>query len=240
MQYVIKGKLKDSSGKSPSRYLVETYADVKLWKDPQLAKDISRDDGTFKLEFDKTSLENILDQEPSVYLKITDLASNKTFKTTALKNPKQSANKKEEESANGPLTGNESEQDKFETVVVGSGFGGTIIALTKVNKFLDDKKKNPSEKSKKVCILERGQWWVSHEMPGSPEFRTFGKKLTLREYLEKNDFPYRTWAYPDNENGLLELLESVRILDRGGLYDYRAFETVHTLAASGVGGGSLV
>ena len=39
----------------------------------------------------------------------------------------------------------------------------------------------------------------------------------------------------DNENGLLELLESVRILDRGGLHDYKAFETVHTIAASGVG-----
>lgn len=238
MQYVIKGKLKDS-GKSPSRYLVEAYADVKLGKDPQLAKDISRDDGTFKLEFDKTILENFLNQEPNVYLKISNLAGNKKFRTPVLKNPKQIGNKGEQ-GTNGPLTGSESEQDKFETVVVGSGFGGTIIALTKVNKFLDDKKKNPSEKAKRVCILERGQWWVSHEMPGSPEFRTFGKKLTLREYLEKNDLPYRTWAYPDNENGLLELLESVRILDRGGLYDYRAFETVHTLAASGVGGGSLV
>lgn len=238
MQYVIKGRLKDSSGKSSSRYLVEAYADVRLGKDPQLAKDISRDDGTFKLEFDKTSLENFLHREPNVYLKISDLASNKTFNTHVLKNPNQSDSK--EEGTNGPLTRNESDQDRFETVVVGSGFGGTVIALTKVNKFLADKKKNPSEKSKKVCILERGQWWVSHEMPSSPEFRTFGKKLTLREYLEKNDFPYRTWAYPDNENGLLELLESVRILDRGGLYDYRAFETVHTIAASGVGGGSLV
>ena len=87
MQYVIKGTLKDSSGKSLSGYLVEAFADIKLWKDPQLAKDISRDVGEFKIEFDKTSLENILDQEPSVYLKISDLASKKIFKTPVLKNP---------------------------------------------------------------------------------------------------------------------------------------------------------
>ena len=62
----------------------------------------------------------------------------------------------------------------------------------------------------------------------------------MREYLETNDIPYRTWAYPDNIDGLGEFLNTTRIIDRRGLYDYRMSSRVHTIAASGVGGGSLV
>jgi hypothetical protein len=62
----------------------------------------------------------------------------------------------------------------------------------------------------------------------------------MREYLEAKDIPYRTWAYPDNINGLSQFLNTVRIVDRRGLYDYRISSKVHTIAGSGVGGGSLV
>src|SRR5215469_4673659 len=48
---------------------------------------------------------------------------------------------------------------KYEAVVIGSGFGGTITSLTLANKYKMD------GGDKKVCILERGQWWVCHEMP---------------------------------------------------------------------------
>ena len=42
-------------------------------------------------------------------------------------------------------------KEKYETVVIGSGFGGTILSLTLGHKYKDD------NDGKKVCILERGQ-----------------------------------------------------------------------------------
>ena len=44
----------------------------------------------------------------------------------------------------------------------------------------------------------------------------------------------------DNINGLNKFLNTIRIVDRRGLYDYRISKRVSTFAASGVGGGSLV
>ena len=57
--------------------------------------------------------------------------------------------------------------DSFEAVVVGSGFGGTILSLSLANKFADDNANNNTDK--KVCVLERGQWWLSHEMNFVPK-----------------------------------------------------------------------
>ena len=37
-----------------------------------------------------------------------------------------------------------------------------------------------------------------------------------------------------------QFLNALRVVDRGGLYDYRISSKVHTIAASGVRGGSLV
>ncbi|HEX7445789.1 MAG TPA: hypothetical protein VF300_05310, partial [Methanothrix sp.] len=54
--------------------------------------------------------------------------------------------------------------DSFEAVVIGSGFGGTILALSFANSFAAEQ--NPN---KKVCILERGQWWFSHEINFTPK-----------------------------------------------------------------------
>jgi choline dehydrogenase-like flavoprotein len=123
---------------------------------------------------------------------------------------------------------------KYEAVVIGSGFGGTITSLTLANKFKED------GEGKKVCILERGQWWVSHEMPVDKKGTTDGKP-TIREYLEKNDIPYSTWAYPDDLKGLFRVFGNSRPVNKvKGLYDYRAMRNVHVITASGVGGGSLV
>jgi choline dehydrogenase-like flavoprotein len=57
--------------------------------------------------------------------------------------------------------------ETFEAVVVGSGFGGTILALSFANKFENDNTMNNTDE--KVCILERGQWWLSHEMNFTPK-----------------------------------------------------------------------
>lgn len=121
---------------------------------------------------------------------------------------------------------------EYESIVIGSGFGGTISALTLAKKY-----KNTD---KKVCILERGQWWVSHEMP-TRAGDTIDKKPTIRENLQKSDMPYNTWPYPDDVKGSLQVLGNSRTLNKiKGLFDYRPMRNVHVIAASGVRGGSLV
>jgi len=137
--------------------------------------------------------------------------------------------------------------DKYEVVVIGSGFGGTIASLTLTNKYEDKDKKE--KLGRRVCILERGQWWVSHEMPmpqvpKTPDISnngTIDDKPTLRGYLTKNDMPYGTWAYPDDTKGLFNLFGNSRPINSlKGVYDYKAMRNVHIISASGVGGGSLV
>jgi hypothetical protein len=80
-------------------------------------------------------------------------------------------------------------------------------------------------------------------LPLSPSSHEFEKKVNpdkgIREYLDSNDYPYRTWAFPDNINGLSKFLNAL-VVDRRGLYDFRISSKIHTIAASGVGRGSLV
>ena len=124
--------------------------------------------------------------------------------------------------------------EKYEAIVIGSGFGGTIVSLTlaKQYKSLND--------GKKVCILERGQWWVSHEMPTSAEDTINGKE-TIREYLETHDMPYDVWPYPDNMEGVFRIFGNSTAVNKiKGLYDYRPMRNIHVITSSGVGGGSLV
>ncbi|HKG70346.1 MAG TPA: hypothetical protein VKA87_00545, partial [Nitrososphaeraceae archaeon] len=133
--------------------------------------------------------------------------------------------------------------ERYEAVVIGSGFGGTITSLTLANKYEMDGEDKEKSLKRRVCILERGQWWVSHEMP-TPDAANKGTidgEPTLRGYLTKNDMPYGTWAYPDNTKGLLNLFGNSRPINNlKGVYDYKAMRNVHIISASGVGGGSLV
>jgi choline dehydrogenase-like flavoprotein len=128
-------------------------------------------------------------------------------------------------------------EETFESVVIGSGFGGTILALSFANKFEDDNATGNA--NKKVCILERGQWWLSHEMNYTP--RVVRKNFpNMREYLEDNGKPYHFWAHPDSAGGVLELLSTERTLSKTGLFDYKVLGNVHVIESSGVGGGSLI
>jgi len=126
--------------------------------------------------------------------------------------------------------------DKYESVVIGSGFGGTIISLALAKKY---NAADPTKKTR-ICILERGQWWVSHKMP-STSHDTIDLKPTIREYLEKNDIPHSLWAHPDDLKGLIKVFANTRAFNPiKGLYDHKALKNVHAITASGVGGGSLV
>jgi Choline dehydrogenase and related flavoproteins len=127
--------------------------------------------------------------------------------------------------------------DSFEAVVIGSGFGGTILALSFVNSFTAEKNSN-----KKVCVLERGQWWLSHEINFTPKAARAdpGKSSNMREYLDDNGKPYHLWAHPDNVEGVLNLLAADRALTPQGIYDYKVLGNVHALVSNAVGGGSMI
>lgn len=130
--------------------------------------------------------------------------------------------------------------DKYEAVVIGSGFGGTITSLTLSNKYQREDKNVEQRLKRRVCILERGQWWISHEVPDKAN-GTIDNSQALRGYLNKNNMPYSTWAYPDDTKGLLTVFGSSKPINNlKGVYDYTRMRNVHIITASGVGGGSLV
>jgi hypothetical protein len=242
MSFTLKGVLTDSS--TPhiplSAYTIKIFDKdpiLDIFGDDPLGSAVTLDDGTFRIDFTKDDFkkpgefwESVLN-EPDLYAKIFDPDGNLVHETGVVGTPFV------------PYT-NPNEKDQSECVVIGSGFGGTIISLSLVNQFEQQDQSLPDPDKRQVVILERGQWWVSHELPASPSTNEFQKKTNpdkgMREYLETNDINYRTWAYPDNINGLNQFLNAVRIVDRRGLYDFRISNKVHTIAASGVGGGSLV
>jgi cholesterol oxidase len=129
-------------------------------------------------------------------------------------------------------------QSSYDSVVIGSGFGGTIVSLSIARKYFE---KNIQDSDKRrVCILERGQWWLSHEV-----LQSFNKdsidSSSLRTFLVKNDFPFRTWAYPNDTKGMfLAIRNSMAANKVEGLYDFRRLKNVNVISGSGVGGGSLV
>jgi cholesterol oxidase len=115
---------------------------------------------------------------------------------------------------------------EYDTVVIGSGFGGTIVSLAIAKMY---KKKNVKSR---VCIIERGQWWISHELHDSDPIRSF---------LIKNNMPFNTYSYPNDINGMLTAIGNSRFINKlQGLYDFRVLKNVNIIAGSGVGGGSLV
>ena len=110
------------------------------------------------------------------------------------------------------------------------------LALTVANKL---KPKILSNKDR-ICILERGQWWISPEIPVTSD-GTIDGKTTIREYLEKENIPFGIYAYPDNIQGLVKLFANTRMFNSvRGLYDFKTMQNVNVVSASGVGGGSLV
>lgn len=115
---------------------------------------------------------------------------------------------------------------EYDSVVIGSGFGGTVISLA-IAKMYKEKQEN-----KRVCILERGQWWISHELPDSNPMRSF---------LVENNMPFNTWAYPNDIKGMLAAIGNSRAVNKvQGLFDVKQLKNINVIVGSGVGGGSLV
>jgi len=115
---------------------------------------------------------------------------------------------------------------EYDSVVIGSGFGGTVVSLAIAKKYKAENARN------RVCILERGQWWINDEIAASDSYRTF---------LVNNNMPFGTWAYPNDIRGMMAAIGNSRFINRiQGLYDFKQLRNVNIIAGSGVGGGSLV
>jgi len=115
---------------------------------------------------------------------------------------------------------------EYDSVVIGSGFGGTVVSLAIAKKYKAENAGN------RVCILERGQWWINDVIAASDSYRTF---------LVNNNMPFGTWAYPNDIRGMMAAIGNSRFINRiQGLYDFKQLRNVNIIAGSGVGGGSLV
>lgn len=123
-------------------------------------------------------------------------------------------------------------------VVIGSGFGGSLTALTLARQF---KKRSQNES---VLILERGAWWTT------PVETIQDNAIKTPAFLEAHKQPYRYWASADHLRGLMDFF--LRCVKRpgqdDGVYDITRFggdngndsDGVSVVRANGVGGGSLI
>lgn len=117
--------------------------------------------------------------------------------------------------------------ESYDAIVVGTGFGGLVAAIALW------------KQGKKVLIVERGQFYLTPELPGMPPPQNPPQKLPFLAWLK--DKPFEFWARPDHTRGVLDLLQKMRApWNPNGLYQYSMFRQAHVLTASGVGGGSLI
>ena len=128
--------------------------------------------------------------------------------------------------------------EHFNVIVVGTGFGGSMTALTLARHF---KKRGKKEN---VLMLERGAWWTT------PVETVQDKAIETPDFLAKNHQPYRYWASADHLRGLLDFF--LRCVKRpgqdDGVYEITRFggdqgndsDGVSVVRANGVGGGSLI
>lgn len=106
-------------------------------------------------------------------------------------------------------------QDRFDVIVVGSGFGGSVCAA------------RLAERGMRVLVLERGPWWgpLNRHVPASDHRElprgAFGSRKLLRSVRWARRARRREW-----------------VLNVDGLLEAHRFRHLLTVTASGVGGGS--
>src|SRR5688572_26608310 len=128
----------------------------------------------------------------------------------------------------------------FDVVVIGSGFGGSMTALTVAHKL--------KEQTPRVHVLERGTWWTT------PVSTVQDKTVRTYPFLREKGQPVQYWSSVEHLKGFIDIvLRCVRRpKNEDGLYDFtqpgrrawfglgRENDGVSILRASGVGGGSLI
>jgi choline dehydrogenase-like flavoprotein len=129
----------------------------------------------------------------------------------------------------------------YAAVVIGSGFGGSMTALSLARAF---KGRNRQEK---VLMLERGTWWTT------PVPTVQDREVETYEFLRGHGQPVQYWASANSFRGFVDIVTRCvrRPGNEDGLYDVTTFgkkglfglltnDGVSIMRASGVGGGSLV
>lgn len=130
-------------------------------------------------------------------------------------------------------------------VVIGSGFGGTMAALSLAREF---KRPERRRRGETVLVLERGTWWTT------PVGTVQDREVETYDFLAKQrrqavqfwssaetfrgfiDIYTRCFRRKRNEDGLYDLVT----FGKRGLLGMRRNDGVSIVRASGVGGGSLV
>jgi len=135
------------------------------------------------------------------------------------------------------------QDEHFTTVVIGSGFGGTVNALSIASEYLARKQ------GENVLILERGTWWTT------PVGTVQDKEVKTFDFLASKEQPVQYWSSVNHLKGAIDIFLRCfrRPRNPDGLYDLTRLGTrgfwglfrrqndgVSILTANGVGGGSLV
>jgi choline dehydrogenase-like flavoprotein len=136
--------------------------------------------------------------------------------------------------------------EHFDLVVVGSGFGGTLTALTVAYTMESRHAGKPAGTPLRILMLERGTWWTT------PMETLQDKQVRTRDFLIWKGQPTQEWSSLNDYRGMIDLVRRCRYSDTRpqGLYDFTAIgkrglfnldnDGVSVLRASGVGGGSLI
>ncbi|HEU4448219.1 MAG TPA: GMC family oxidoreductase [Nitrososphaeraceae archaeon] len=243
---IIEGYVRSSAGQPLPILLVEVFKQRSFAPNPQhdrnLGSEVTNNEGYFKISLER----NIDGINSNLYIVVTDRSEefvsvrdrhSRYKKTYSYDNQGRQIKWRSQIIANlNNVIDIVVKQDQiqfpaeYDTVVIGSGFGGTVVslAIAKMHKIENEK----SNKNNRVCILERGQWWISHVIPDSNP---------LRNFLVENNMPFGTYPYPNNIKGMLVAICNSRVLNKvQGLYDFKTLKNVDIISGSGVGGGSLV
>jgi choline dehydrogenase-like flavoprotein len=132
-------------------------------------------------------------------------------------------------------------EEHYEAVVIGSGFGGTMTALSLAREF------KARGRGERLLMLERGTWWTT------PVSTVQDKHVRTYGFLREKGQPVQYWSSAENFRGFIDLytrcvrrkgnedgLYDLTMFGRRGLFGLRQSDGVAVLRASGVGGGSLV
>jgi len=136
--------------------------------------------------------------------------------------------------------------ERYDMVVIGSGFGGTMTALWLTHKLNERGGNKPTPTPLRILMLERGTWWTT------PTETVQDKQVKTRDFLIAKGQPVQEWSSMNDFRGMTDLLGRCRYTEQRpeGLYDFVPIgkrglfdlqnDGVSVLRASGVGGGSLV
>ncbi len=131
----------------------------------------------------------------------------------------------------------------YHVVVIGSGFGGTMTALSLARAF------KQRGKGETILMLERGTWWTT------PVSTVQDKEVKTYDFLLRKSQPAQYWSSQNHFRGFVDLFTRCfrREKNNDGLFEMTRLGTtgfwglfrrendgVSVLRANGVGGGSLV